>query len=263
VVNGPVNWRDKPTLEPRALIKGKVWRTGQLVEVDADSRTDAEGYVWWRHSQGWSAERSLTAPMVFMVEENQILGASELVTRLPLDLNVARWVQYYGNTTFAYEHGKEHNYDGYSQGLHGGIDLGHPGGAPVFAGISAAMNPRCAYVGDQRDFRPNRVDIAVGQYLIIFGHLANPDFSLVGRTVSPDTVLGYIDGGKQHVHIEVRSGNKILNPLSLLPESLRSAFVQRFPPGGMFQPNVGTWESALDQPEIVIGGKVIGPRAAR
>jgi hypothetical protein len=261
VINGPVNWRDKPTLEPRALIKGKSFRTGQLVEVDADSRTEADGYVWWRHSDGWSAERSLTAPLVLMIEEDQVLGASELFARLPLGLDIVRWVQYYGNTTFAYEHGKENNYDGYSQGLHGGLDLGHPGGAAVCAGIRADLNPVCTYVGDQRDFRPNRVDITVGQYLIILGHLTNPDFSLVGKSLTPDTVVGYIDSSKQHVHIEIRRGSKILNPLNFLPESLRTGLIGRFSPAGMFQPNGGQWESPLDQPDIDIGGKVIGPRA--
>ena len=261
VIDGPVSWRTAPTLEPRVLLKGKVWRTGQTVEVDALSRTESEGYVWWRHQDGWSAERSLSnPPQVLMVEENVLLGAADLFARLPLDFDAIQWTHYYGNTTFAYEHGQEHNYDSYSQGLHGGVDFGQVGGAPVCASIRADLNPVCTYVGDQRAFTPNRVDVQVGQYLIIFGHLANPDVSLVGKSVTPDTVLGSIDAGAGHVHIEIRRGNKILNPLNFIPDALRNALLARFSPAGDFQPNNGQWESALDQPDITIGGGLIGPR---
>ncbi len=261
VIDGPVSWRTAPTLEPRVLIRGKVWRTGQKVAVDATSRTESEGYVWWRHQDGWSAERSMsTPPQILMVEEGMMLDAAALFARLPLDLGTIQWTQYYGNTTFAFEHGKDHNYDGYSQGLHGGLDLGHSAGAPVQAGIGANLNPVCTYVGNERSFTPNRVDIQVGQYLVILGHLANPDFSLVGKTVTPDTIVGFIDGGAGHVHIEIRRGNKILNPLSFIPAVLRDSLFARFSPASDFQPNNGQWESALDQPDITIGGGLIGPR---
>jgi murein DD-endopeptidase MepM/ murein hydrolase activator NlpD len=262
VVSGPVNWRTSPTLEPRALIRGKYWRTGQTVEVDADSRTEAEGYVWWQHSEGWSAERSLTTTIVFMVEENQVVGASDLFSRLSMDLNVIQWVQYYGNTTFAYENGKANAYDSYSQGLHGGIDLGGASGKAVYCGIRADLNPVCTYVGNQRAFGPNRVDITVGEYLVIYGHLATPDFGLLGKSVTPDTVLGYIDSTQRHVHIEIRKGGKILNPLNFMPESLRATFIGRYSPSGVFQPNGGVWETPLGQPDIEIGKGLIGPRAA-
>ena len=119
VIDGPVNWRDAPTADARALIKGKSWRTGQRVEVDPTSRTETEGFEWWRHEGGWSAARSLVRHEIYMVEESQMVGAGDLFVRLPLE--VVKWIQYYGNTTFAFEHGKEKNYDGYSQGLHGGL----------------------------------------------------------------------------------------------------------------------------------------------
>jgi hypothetical protein len=107
------------------------------------------------------------------------------------------------------------------------------------------------------------VDITVGEYLIIYGHLSNTDLSLVGRVVTPETVVGYIDSGSQLVHIEIRRGNKILNPLEFMPEDMRNALMIRFPPVGEFysSPDWTQWLTPLDQPEIIIGGPVIGPRA--
>lgn len=260
VINGPVNWRDEPTLEPRALIKGKSWRTGQRVEVDSISRTEAEGYVWWRHSDGWSAARALGRREIYMVEENEMLDADDLFIRLPLD--VVQWLQYYGNTTFAFQHGQEHSYDDYSQGLHGGLDFGQTPGTPVFAGVRDDLGATCTYVGDKRKFGPFRVDVTIGQYLIIFGHLAEPNFDLEDQPVTADTVLGHVSS-EEHAHIEVRQGNKILNPLPFFPNDVQDAMIARFPPAEKFQPNGGQWESPLDQPTITIGGKLIGPRASR
>jgi hypothetical protein len=260
VIDGPVNWRDAPTMEPRALIKGKFWRTGQRVEVDSDSRTEAEGFVWWRHQAGWSAARSLERPELFMVEEGQMVDADDLFMRLPLE--VAQWLQYYGNTTFAFEHGKEHGYDDYSQGLHGGLDLGQDPGTPVVAGVREDLGAVCTYVGDKRKFGPFRVDITIGQYLIIFGHLSNPNFDLMGQPVGADTVIGEVSHEEGHTHVEIRCRSKILNPLTFCPAAVRDALIGRFPPAEEFQPNGGQWESPLDQPDIEIGGKVVGPRAS-
>ncbi|HVO70767.1 MAG TPA: hypothetical protein VMT24_12020, partial [Aggregatilineaceae bacterium] len=260
VIDGPVSWRDAPTLEPRALIKGKSWRTGQRVEVDSNSRTEAEGFEWWRHQAGWSAARSLERPEIYMVEEGQMVDADDLFLRLPLD--VVQWLQYYGNTTFAFEHGQEKSYDDYSQGLHGGLDLGQDPGTPVVAGVREDVGAVCTYVGDQKKFPPNRVDITIGQYLIIFGHLSNPNFDLQDQPVGPDTVIGEVSQEEGHTHLEIRRGSKILNPLTFYPDAVRDALIGRFPPVGEFQPNGGQWEIPLDQPDITIGGKVIGPRAS-
>jgi hypothetical protein len=141
-----------------------------------------------------------------------------------------------------------------------GLDLAHTPGAAVHIGIRSDLNPVCTYVGNQRSFTPNRVDIQVGQYLVILGHLANPDTNLVGKSVTPDTVAGYISSEAGHVHIEIRRGSKIVNPLTLIPEDLRNSLLARFSPANEFQPNNGQWETPLDQPEIIIGGPLIGPR---
>jgi hypothetical protein len=261
VINGPVNWRDEPTLEPRALIKGKSWRTGQRVEVDSNSRTQTEGHEWWRHAGGWSAARSLEPSEVFMVEETLLLDPDDLFMRLPL--GEVRWMQYYGNTTFAFEHGLEHNYDGYSQGLHGGLDLGQTPGTPVFAAIRDDLGAKCTYVGDKKRFGPFRVDITIGQYLIIFGHLSEPNFDLVDQPITAETMIGLVSQEEEHVHVEIRNGNKILNPLIFFSNIVQDGLFTRFPATGKFQANNGQWESPLDQPIIEIGGKLIGPRAPR
>lgn len=262
VIDGPVRVRDHPTLEPRALIKDKNLRTGQDVDVDADSRTEAEGYVWWQHKDGWSVERGLHSPEVFMIDKKLMLDPGDLFERLPLAIDQVRWTQYYGNTTFAFAEGQAHGYDNYSQGLHGGIDLGNPGEVPVCAGIRADLNPICTYVGDQRAFRPNRVDVEVGPFKVVFGHLIRPDFTLQNKAVAPDTVLGFVGAPERHLHLEIRnkSETRIMNPFNFLPDALRDLLLQRFPADEDYQPNHGQWETPLDQPEIIVGGKVIGPR---
>ena len=265
VIDGPVVVRDSPTREPRALVKGKSFRTGQRVEVDANSRTEADGYIWWRHPDGWSAEKSLTDPtQVFMIEDvgSSTNTGSVLFERLPLDLNVMQWFYYYGNTEFAFNFGQSKSYDAYSQGLHGGIDFGQSGGAQIVAGLSASAQGLCTYVGNQRKFGPNRVDVQVGSYLIIYGHVANPNAGLVGQLVGPDTPIGFIDNEMRHTHLEIRLGSKIVNPLAFFPKPLEDALMAKFPPRGEFGFHSfgGKWEAPFDQPDIDVGGAVKGPR---
>src|SRR5262249_40752763 len=96
--------------------------------------------------------------------------------RLPVDLSKVDWVQYYGNTEFAFKQGQKgtkvgNSYHAYSQGLHGGLDLGsNAGGIPVFAGVNGVLD----YSGNEHLFLPNRVDVLVGHFRIIYGHLVNP-----------------------------------------------------------------------------------------
>lgn len=63
VVNGPVSVRARPTVS--ALRRGEV-ANGVVIKVQADSRTVADGYIWWQHAQGWSAERTLDSRYVIM-----------------------------------------------------------------------------------------------------------------------------------------------------------------------------------------------------
>lgn len=60
-----LNVRPQPTLTSQRIA---LIMKDTEIEVDADSRLESGGYVWWRHDQGWSAERSLDGDLVFMVE---------------------------------------------------------------------------------------------------------------------------------------------------------------------------------------------------
>ncbi len=37
-----------------------------IIDVDPNSRTEADNYIWWNHSSGWSAERSTDGRQVFL-----------------------------------------------------------------------------------------------------------------------------------------------------------------------------------------------------
>jgi murein DD-endopeptidase MepM/ murein hydrolase activator NlpD len=54
VLSFPVKIRATPSLSSPEI---RLLSTGSTVEVDPESRTEAEGYIWWKHSEGWSAEK--------------------------------------------------------------------------------------------------------------------------------------------------------------------------------------------------------------
>lgn len=56
VIDGPVSVRTDPSI--RARKKGEI-PLGARLEVDSNSRVEADGFVWWKHSVGWSAERKI------------------------------------------------------------------------------------------------------------------------------------------------------------------------------------------------------------
>jgi len=39
----------------------------EIIKCEKDSRTEASGYVWWKHTDGWSAEKSLDGSQVFLM----------------------------------------------------------------------------------------------------------------------------------------------------------------------------------------------------
>lgn len=258
VVNGPLRVRNAPIIEPRALIAGISLSTGQQIKVDANSRTEAGGCVWWHHQAGWSAERRLDGTEHYMVQvAGKSLSVGFTFDRLPVNLSDISWVQYYGNAKFAFQHGTAHNYDQYSQGLHGGIDFGSAqGGFPVFAGVTGVVDSQ------QHMFGPRRIDIVVGNFRIIYGHLSATDAIMVanGQSVTPGTQLGVASAEEQHTHLEIRHGGIIVNPLLHFSSIDQQAIFNKFDPANVFQP-YGQWQSPLDQPDILIGGKVIGPTA--
>lgn len=272
VVTPVLRVRSAPTLEPRTVIANQKLYIGEVIAVDANSRKEAEGYVWWQHQTGWSAEKPVDGSEVYLAEvsddDNVVEGVPQpafTFELLPVDLDVMGWFFYFGNTIYAFNNGSlpDHNYDGYSQWLHGGIDLGHPGGAVVRAGVHGTMmKPGGA-------FGPHRMDVKAGAYNIIYGHLQNPKHQDPGTPVTPDTVMGEVSFNMAHAHIEIRYTDPntgityIYNPLLFLDATIRDALIRRFPPVGSrgFYSSATwlRWLSPLDQPVIVLGGPVIGP----
>ncbi len=261
VVAASVNVRNSPDLS--ASVVGALVQ-GDEFEVDPDDPgvgAEADGWVWWRHSQGWSAERRADGTSELMLDVNELPHLGALFERHPARIETTEWVQYFGNTWFAYLYGIQHNYPNFSQGLHSGLDYGknenNPVELPVFAGVHGIFRGRGSAYG------PNRVDVQVGDYRIIYGHLGRPASLPVGQPVTPDAVLGVIENTRIHLHLEVRYKDRyIINPLWLMPSGLVSAFVDRFPPGtGTFvnTPSWGKWTTPLSQPIIRLGGPVIGP----
>lgn len=64
VVKGPLNIRETANGNPTKYTLD----AGIQVEVVADSRREVNGYVWWQHSRGWSAERDVASTVIFMNE---------------------------------------------------------------------------------------------------------------------------------------------------------------------------------------------------
>ncbi|MFZ4816595.1 MAG: peptidoglycan DD-metalloendopeptidase family protein [Phototrophicaceae bacterium] len=92
VVDGPVTIRKAANGE-RLTVK---LQNGEVIAVDSASMTVTGGYVWWKHTQGWSAEKSTDGKQVFMTEFNEaaaaqapagaVAGASPAVAQAPVNL---------------------------------------------------------------------------------------------------------------------------------------------------------------------------------
>lgn len=191
------------------------------------------------------------------------------------------WFQYFGNTVFAFTDGTKYNYDGYSQGLHGGLDFGS---SAVSLDVYARVTGEVVLIIDQAGAR-NQVHVQSGPYLIIYQHLENHnhpdlikhgDLPEVGQAVTPDTFLGktmFGSGKPNHLHFEVRYKEKmIINPLELMPQSMTDKILARYNPDApsgsansllrRFYKSVQwhQWTAPFDQPIIQLRGKVIGPK---
>jgi hypothetical protein len=181
---------------------------------------------------------------------------------MPVDLDQVHFWQYYGNNKFAYDLLKKGQmWYSYAQGLHAGLDFGNAStkGVPIYAGIEGKF-----YKHDTKRTWPNGLWVQVGEYIVIYGHVTNPRHFDVGQPIHVDTVMGEIDfGGQNHLHLEVRlQGKWIVNPLLLMPESMREAIIQKFPPGNKYfhqSGRWGRWKTPLEQPVLVLGGGLIEP----
>lgn len=248
-------------------------QAGDVVAVDENTRRTVDNYVWLQHSRGWSAERTADGSSVYLRltdatvpepsgptpqpgEEPPDVDAlpmrDNLFQRLPVDMGNITWVQYFGNTQFAYENGRQYGYDKYFQGLHPAIDLGNRAGIPVYAGVQGVFI----------DQDHARLYVKSGEYILVYQHLQNRNYQPGGQ-VTPDMVPGEMDGAN-HVHFEVRFAGRnswLINPLLMMPEAMRNAIMNRFIPySDHFQP-YHRWQTPLDQPVIRFGGPVIGPLA--
>ncbi len=263
VITGNLRVRTAPAASASEAGERLAW--GAQVAVDPASRTEADGLVWWKHAQGWSAERTVGGSETFMIPydpnaDQRLPETPFKFERLPVGLDVMQWFYYYGNTVYAFNNGRRWNYDAYAQGLHAGLDFGHPGGATIYAGVTGIFE------GPGRAFGPNRVDVIVGDYRIVYGHLADPASYAKGSEITPDMPVGKIDANLQHLHLEIRhKDTTIINTLAFLTKEMRDGIIAKFPPVGQFgfyqSPRWQKWLTPFDQPTIVLGGPVIGPRA--
>ncbi len=65
VTAAALNVRPTPSLNSQRI--GLIAHNAEVI-VDADTRLEVDGFVWWKHDRGWSAERTLNDGMVLMVE---------------------------------------------------------------------------------------------------------------------------------------------------------------------------------------------------
>lgn len=284
VVTPFLNIRNAPSLN--GALVGALLSGDRLTEI-SDPR-EADGFRWVQHARGWSAERSLDSLLIHALEEREdtpistperielpngnSFVPSALFTRLPVTLAQTHWVQYFGNSRFAFNLSTDRNAQRrraylYSQGLHGGLDFGNANpSVPVFAG----MNGRVSAVRLNTDsYAPNFVTIVSGSYSVIYGHLADVAVTL-GQAVTPETRIANIDtvqnGSNGHLHLEVRyQGTWIVNPLLFMRADLRQALINKFNNFPLeFQP-FEKWQTPLDQPVLKLSNPaeaiLIGPAA--
>jgi hypothetical protein len=297
VVDGPLNIRRQPDVD--SSVFGQL-QNGQPVEVIANSRTIADDYIWWQHALGWSAERTADGSLVFMKaidpqsesgQKTQAVNTNTgpmitlpsgkridrpvLLTCLPVRLNDTEWVQYFGNTQFAYNlqfdrNPKQQQMYLYSQGLHGGIDFGNRGaGIRVTAGVEATIEK----VGrNTASYSPNHVRVVVADFTVIYGHMVNVPELKKGDAVHPDTLIGELDPQtQQHMHLEVRYKNTwILNPVLVMAVEVTNALLAKFSKFSKhFYSDSGwtQWQTPFDQPVLKLSSPdsavIIGPRAAK
>jgi murein DD-endopeptidase MepM/ murein hydrolase activator NlpD len=117
---------------------------------------------------------------------------------------------WYGPTVEAYNNhqsGDPNNYDGYSQGWHGGLDFFAPAGSPVYG----SMNQEGTVVRLKQTAHGWAVYVQYSDWVVVYQHLDNP--LAIGETVTANTVIGTVWdwGNNSHVHIEIRDVSNAIN----------------------------------------------------
>lgn len=287
-----VKVRDQPSTAANVRVLERL-PIGTALTCNMDDVRQASGYYWVQHEKGWSAWKTADGSNVYLVEAGTVPGLvaigpdgpqladlpgyQSMITQLPVSIaNMTFW-QYFGNNTFAYLNGKSYNYDGYSQGLHGGLDFGNypTAGIPVVAGLEAQFVKI-----DRSRARNHKVYLKKDDYTIIYQHVTNMVGFTPGQTISPETKIAEIEnhaqGGWDHLHFEIRyKGTWIINPLALMKPELVEAIIKRFNPeranvnykssGSQLEYFYKTaswtqWTTPMDQPVIKLAGPVVGPR---
>jgi len=288
VVDGPVKIRSLPNITS-SKTEGML-QTGHEIEVIADSRTIADGYIWWHHTQGWSAEGSADGTKVFMQEVvhapatntpttpavvnasatvNVPAAGSAMITlpngakfaqtilfqRHPVSLDDTKWFQYFGNTRFAFNLCNDkvpvrQRMYFYCQGLHGGLDYGNSSGGGQ--AIVAGINGVVEKVElGAKSYAPNCVRIKAGDFTVIYGHLGNVAPLVVGQTVTPETHIAQIETMQFHLHLEVRyKGTWIINPLLFMSTEMTDAIIAKFKKDFYTDGGWNQWITPFDQPVL-------------
>jgi len=175
-----------------------------------------------------------------------------MFTWLPVDAENIQWIQPYGNSVEAWNIASYngHNYCGYAQCLHAGIDLGAAAGTPVYAGVYGTWWGSCS---KDCSYPPGWVTIlTIDGYIVRYGHI-KPVGAIKGP-ITPDTIIGYIadQGGNSHVHVEVSKNGKYYNPTVLMSPKVRGQYLNHVVENDFHEipeyPSL--WDSPLDQPII-------------
>lgn len=82
VMTNGLRIRSQPRPGNDTLLAGSL-SAGQRIEVDAASRTEAGGYIWWKHSLGWSASSSIDGFQVFMKLIDSTTDTSTTLLEIP------------------------------------------------------------------------------------------------------------------------------------------------------------------------------------
>ena len=272
--------RIEPSLKGKELVD-KAINPGKTVMVDLDSQVEVDGFVWIKHDFGWSALKQVGSSEAWLVKPgtpintgspdvNMLPGLKTMIQRMPVALGQTTFFQYFGNSVFAFTDGKRFNYDGYSQGLHGGLDFANrASGIPIYAGVE------CYFVETKRRSPNLQIWTRQGDYTLIYQHITKPKSFSPGEKITPDTIIAEIEPppGPFHLHFEIRyKDDWIVNPLLFMSDEMIASIVDQFKPdtAGSYPSKLkyfyqdDSWEkwlTPMDQPIIKRRGALIGPKS--